>query len=62
MAIEFITSSLNEVISTDHRIDWICKGRRFSSIICVSSFAMEKVWTGACLYKRLIVLSGSMSG
>jgi hypothetical protein len=55
MASEFITISLNEVISTDQRIDWMCKSRRFSSIFCVSSFAMEKVWTGACLYKRLVV-------
>jgi len=61
MTSEYITSSLNEVISTDQRIDWICKSRRFSSVICESSFAMEKVWTGACLYKRLTVLFGSMS-
>ena len=62
MTSEFITSSLNEVISTDQRIDCICKSRRFSSIICVNSFAMEKVWRGACLYKCLVVLSGSRSG
>lgn len=54
-ASEFIIISLNEVVSTDQRIDWTCKSIRFSSVVCVSSFTVEKVWTGACLYKRLTV-------